>query len=65
MATTVTFTFGVKEEGTCKVCGKTFIKKRRNQSFCSKECSDVYWKAYRAEYLHYRYHADKQKRKQQ
>ena len=30
------------EEGICKRCGKLFIKKKKNQVFCSKECMVAY-----------------------
>ena len=46
-----TFDFDFAREATCPVCGNSYLKSRRNQHFCCKECANLYWKEYRKHYL--------------
>jgi len=32
------------KNGICKRCGKSFIKKYKDQKFCSRDCSNIYHK---------------------
>lgn len=35
------------KKGICKRCGKPFIKKYKEQKFCSRNCSNIYHKKIR------------------
>ena len=40
-------TLKVKTDCVCPICGSHFIKKQYSQSFCSRQCKDIFWNARR------------------